>query len=68
MLRPIKNTSPFLGLHAKATGACNSLRTRDACTSPQTQKKITLAGDRHVHKSETDIGTTRPNQPSGSIW
>ena len=31
IMRPIRNTSPFLGLHARAT---------NACTSPRTQTKL----------------------------
>ena len=38
VMRPIRNTSPFLGLHAEAT---------DACTSSRTQK-IAWKGDKHA--------------------
>ena len=55
MLCPIWNTSPFLGLHAKATGACTSLRTRDECPNPRTQKKL--------HGQGTDTYTSQGQTP-----
>ena len=65
---PIWNTSPFLGLHARARDALHQSMDegRSAPVHPR-KKKLHGKGHQQTTNTQTDIATTRPNRPSGPI-